>query len=35
VLTAITYDTDFAENFEANQYVAWLFLFTETACHER
>lgn len=33
MLAAITYDTDFAENVEANQYVARLILFTETACY--
>jgi len=35
MLVAITQDTDPAENIEANQYVAWLKLFTEMACYER
>ena len=35
MLVAITQDMDTAENFEANRYVAWLILCTETACYER
>ena len=35
MLAAIIYDTDFAENVEANQYVAWLIFCTEMARYER
>jgi len=35
VLAAIKYNTEFAENIEANQYVSWLIIFTEMARYER